>query len=104
MDAFFGAVLGGCGVVARCSVSRGVVDWSISVVSLFDAARKISFGVASRDCVILGRLSCGCVDWGRIVLCRFSVVFDRGGGDISGSLGIASGNRIVFRKIGAISS
>jgi hypothetical protein len=34
MDAFFGVVLGVCGVVARCSVGRGVVDWSISVVSV----------------------------------------------------------------------
>jgi hypothetical protein len=80
------------------------VNWSISVVFLFDAARKSSFGVASRDCVILGHLSCGCVDRGRVVLCRFSVVFDRLGGDISGSLGVAAGNRIVFRKIGAVSS
>ncbi len=80
------------------------MNWSISVVFLFNVARKSSFCVVSRDIVILGRLSCGCVDGGRVVLHRFGVVFDRFGGVISGSLGVAAGNRKVFRKIGAISS
>ncbi len=68
-------------------MGRSEVDWSISVL-LFNVARKSSFCVASRDCVILGRLSCGCVDRGRVVLCRFGVVLDRFGGVISGSLGV----------------
>jgi hypothetical protein len=76
-------------------VGRGVVDWSISVVFLFNVARKSGLCVASRDCVILGRLSCGCVDRGREVLCRFGVVFDRLGGEISGSLGVAAGNSSI---------
>jgi hypothetical protein len=59
--------------------------------------------VASRDCVILGHLSCGCVDRGREGLSRFGVVFDRFGGVISGSLGVATENRIVLRKIRAVS-
>jgi hypothetical protein len=93
--------LGACSV---CSVGRGVVNWSISVVFLFNVARKSSFGVASRDCVILGRLSYGCVDRGREVLCRFGVVLDRFCGVIGESLGVAAGNRVAFRKIGTISS
>jgi hypothetical protein len=52
MGGFFGVVLGDCGVVARCSVGRGVVDWSISVVFQFNKARKSSFCVACRDCVV----------------------------------------------------
>ncbi len=93
----------GCGVVARCSVGRGEVKWSITVVFPFDVVRKSSFCVASWDCVILGRLSCGCVDRGRVVLRRFGVVFDRFGGVISGNLGVAAGNRVVIRKICAVS-
>jgi hypothetical protein len=80
------------------------VNWSITVVFLFNVEQKSSFGVARRNCVILGRLSCGCVDRGRVVLYRFGVVFDRFGGVISGSLGVAAGNRVVLRKISAISS
>jgi hypothetical protein len=83
------------------SVDSGLMNWSISVV---DVVRKSSFCVVSRDCVIFGRLSFGCVDRGRVVLYRFGVVFDRFGGLISGSLGVAPGNRVVIRKIGAISS
>ncbi len=69
----------------------------------FNVARKSSFCVASRDCVILGRLTCGCVDRGKEVLCRFGVVLDHVGGVISGSLGVAAGNRAVFRSVGAVS-
>jgi hypothetical protein len=72
---------------------------------VFNVARKSSFCVASRDCVILGRLSCGCVDRGRVILSRFGVVaakyrvvFNRFGGVISGSLGVAAGNRVVLEN------
>ncbi len=71
------------------------MNWSISVVFLFNVVRKSSFCAASRDSVIIGRLSYGCVDRGRVVLSSFGVV-------IGGSLGVAAGNRVVFRKIGAI--
>ncbi len=97
------------------------MNWSISVVFLFNVARKSSFSVVRRDNVILGRLSCGCVDRGRVVLyCFGGVISGSLGGVISGSLGgvisgslggvmsrslgVAAGNRVVFRKIGAISS
>ena len=55
-------------------------------------------------CVILFRLSCGCVDRGRVVLGRFGVVFNRFGGVISWSLGEVSENRVVLRSIGVVSS
>jgi hypothetical protein len=91
-----------CGL--RCSVGHGVVNWSISVGFLFNVARKSSFCIVSRDRVILGRLSCSCVDRGRVVFVQYGVVLDRFGEVISRSLGVAAGNRVVFRKIGAISS
>ena len=100
---FFGVVLGGCAVVARCSVGRGVVDWSISVVFLFNVARKSSLCGKSglRNTWPPQLWLCRS---GQEVLCRFGVVLNRLGGDISGSLGVAAGNRVAFRKIGAISS
>ena len=81
---FFGVVLECLGVVARFSVGCGVANWSISVVFLVNLVRRSSFCVViSRDCVILGRLSCGCVDRGRVVLWGIGVVFDSFGGVIS---------------------
>jgi hypothetical protein len=62
----FGVALGDFGVVARCSVGCGVVNWSLGVVFQFNVVRRSSRCVIIRGCVILGRLSCSCVARGRV--------------------------------------
>ncbi len=66
-------------------------NWSISVVFLFIVVRKGSLCVFSYGCVILDRLSCGCVDRGRVVLGNLGVV---GWGSIH--------IRVVLRYLGGV--
>jgi hypothetical protein len=61
-------------VCRRCNVGCGVVNWSLGVVFRFNVVRRNSHCVVSRGCVILGRLSCSCVAWGRVILRGFGVV------------------------------
>ncbi len=49
--------------------------------------------------VVLGRLSCGCVVTGRVVLVRFSVVLDRFGIEIGWSLGVVGWGSIRSRVV-----
>jgi hypothetical protein len=77
-----------------------------TVVFLFNLVRRSSFCVVSRDCVILGRLSCGCGDRGRVVVWHFGVVFDRYGGVIRSSVGVVGWgsirSRVVLRCLGGV--
>jgi hypothetical protein len=118
-------VLRGLGVVARCSVGCGVVNWSLGVVFRFNVVRRSSRRVVSRGCVIVGRLSCSCVTWGRVTLRGFGVVargsiscgvilwslggvvlgwlgevFSRFGGVISWSLGVVAKNWVILGSRG----
>ncbi len=56
--------------------------------------------------VVLGRLSCGCVVRGRVVLVRFGVVLDRFGIEISWSLGVvgcgSTRSRVVLWDLGVV--
>jgi hypothetical protein len=49
--------------------------------------------------VVLGRLSCGCVVRGRVVLVRFGVVLDRFDIEMSWSLGVVGWGSIRSRVV-----
>jgi hypothetical protein len=91
-------VLRGLGVVARCSVGCGVVNWSLGVVFLFNVVRRSSRCIVSRGCVILGRLSCSCVAWGRVILRGFGVVAR---GSISCGVILWSLGGVVLGRLGS---
>jgi hypothetical protein len=66
-------------VVSRCRVGCGVVNWSLGVALQF----VVSLGYA-----VLGRLSCGCIVRGIVVLVRLIVALDRFGIEIRWNLGV----------------
>ncbi len=86
-------------IVSRCSVGGDVVNWSLGVVFQFNVVRRSSCCAVSLGYVVLGRLSCGCVLRGRMVLVRFGVVLDHFGIEISWSLGVVGSGSIRSRVV-----